>query len=168
MNRGFVVGRVFRGNESVSGAVAIVASIMSADGWIGIGGQNKNISSTNSDGQFSIPFAWSGADIGKAHSGLSILVGAYVENKGSGGGVWLETGRTSVNGYLFKDLEALMGVPFNDFWQSIKDKNVPGLLDFTKDFIQGYRKFTDYPFYKTGVWTSESWMILAGANIYIK
>lgn len=167
MNKGLVVGTVLDGNgKAVDDAEVWLGRVTTGGGLLYIGGQGKKYFSTDSKGKYGIPFPWSGADIGDVMNSLSLLVVAIKERR-DGNTTFVRVGRVSVKGYLFKDINALLGVPLSDPAQAFKDRNAPALADFAKDMIESYRKFADYPIYKTGLATNESWMILAGANIYI-
>lgn len=168
MNKGLIVGTVRKSNnETVSDAEVYIGRITTGGGLLYIGGQEKAHFSTNSKGKYGIPFPWSGAQIGDVMTSLSILVVALKEHSLGHNHTYVQVGRTTVKGYLVKDINALLGVPLTDSAQAVKDRDAPALMDFAKDLIESYRKFSDYPFYKTAMATTESWMILAGADIYI-
>lgn len=167
MNKGLVVGTVLDSDgKAVGDAEVCIGRVTTGGGLLYIGGQEKKMFSTDSKGKYGIPFPWSGADIGDVMNSLSLMMVAFKERR-EGNTTFVRVGRNSVKGYLFKDINALLGVPLSDPAQAVKDRDALALMDFAKDMIESYRKFSDYPIYKTAMATNESWMILAGANIYI-
>jgi hypothetical protein len=170
MNKGLVVGKVMRSNgEAVEDAEVWIGRVMTGGGLLYINGQDrmKFATSTDSKGKYGLPFPWNGADIGDVMNSLSILVVAAKDLR-TGNNDYSQGGRITVKGYLVKDIKGLMGVAVSDPAQAVKDGDAAALIEFGKDMIQSYRKFADYPIYKTGLSTTENWMILAGANIYLR
>ena len=74
-------------------------------------------------------------------------------------------GRADARALLVKDVSGLMMIPMDDIVAAIRNGDIPGMAEFISDFMHSYRKVSVYPFYKTGQLSTESWLLLAGANI---
>jgi hypothetical protein len=165
MNKGLVVGKVFTNKGNLkSGAEVLLHRV---DGGSQQLNDKRFSGSTDSKGQFSIPFEWSGTGFADDVSVITLLISASVEHNLSSLSTAWTIGRTTTRGMLMRDVKGLMMVPLNDIIAAVKSTDIPGILDFLQDFIAGYRKFAAYPFWKTGQLSTESWLILGGANIFL-
>lgn len=172
MNAGLIIGNVWdKSRNKVSEAKVTMFNLRGkAGGVIPVTGDNNNstgsaYTTTNSNGYFELAFAWSGGDIAwsiGAEKRASMTIYASID-------VWqsdkVNTEYTSpftyATGFMVRDVFGLAGLTPPDL------RTFPGMLEFSKDFLESLSKLKFHSVFKQNRLSTESWLILSAANLFI-
>jgi hypothetical protein len=167
MNRGLIVGNVFKDGIPVSGVDVIMRRITTSEGLLDVEINNEGL--TNSKGQFAIPFGWYGDQFADTLLWMEIILIAIKKHRTTPLTSWYETGKATIRGYLIRDVESLFGVAVTNISDAVQQQNDADLLTFTTSFKKHWGKMSVVlSRYRTAVLSTESWMIIGAGNIYIK
>ncbi len=172
MNAGLIVGTVRnKSGNVVSGASVWMFDLFGKAGGRIIANGDKNvrygspITETDSRGYFELAFAWSVEDIGHAIGGSGRVRMFIAANEtvwqNDNSNMTYDARPLPIPGFLLKDVLGHAGLTPPDL------KNIPGLMEFSKDIVESASKLKSHPVFKMHLLSSESWLILAAANIVI-
>jgi hypothetical protein len=165
MSIGMIAGQVLgRTGAPAPGATIALTRAVSAEGndlgAMGPKGEKKFIYGTvRKNGRFQIPFVWSGTEIAGALLGPTLYITAFTEQGG-----WTNAKATvPARGYLIKDVLTLSQSFMSTFG------SVPEIADFGVDIVNTIKGYSPTPLWKTtSLWTTESWVIAAGAYVHLR
>ncbi len=170
-NAGLIIGFVRdRSGNLISGADVWIHDLFGDGKPILATGENNirvgsPMTQTNSKGYFELAFAWSGADIAHAIGGggrVRMFIRA-METVGltDNSNISHFASPLHLTGYLIKDVLGQAGLAPPDL------KSIPGLIEFSKDILDSAAKLKSHPIFKVNMLTTESWLILSAANLFV-
>ena len=172
MNKGLIIGKVVdKSGNQVSNAEVIMPHIRGmAGGQIRATGETNSHwgspkTKTDSDGLFSLIFAWSGTEIGAVIGGggrtaitLAASIDVEHDNRSS---TMYTSGHQIVTGHMVKDTISMTGLlPPNI-------RTLEGFASVAKKAVDVGLKLKSHPLFKTNMLTAESWLIYSIAGLVI-
>ena len=166
MNRGLIVGKVYRPNGKGAGdAVVSIARIYGGSGLLGIQSIYRK---SDSDGNFALPFLWSAADIfSKDTTFIFANIVAYTEVVTERGltTYWTMTAHatTEVRCVFMRDAIGQLSMITNTF------DSMPEIADSAISLATALKNWSGLvPFWKTNLLTTEGYLIVGAGNIYLQ
>lgn len=166
MNRGLIVGRIFSpSGKGAGGAFVTVTRVYGSGGLLGI---QKIDGKVRSNGQYAVPFLWSGTEFADDLSSLktTAIVVARTESVTKSGRVttWTTTAgaRAEVTCVIMRDSMGQLATVANTFG------SIPEIADSALSLASALANYKNLvPFWKTSLWTTENWLMVGAQDIYL-
>jgi len=161
MNVGLIVGKVWKPDKDEGAPTGEVALYKIMGGKeVGFKGQKYQYAATelDSNGEFELPFAWSGTEFAEDLSVITMyLYASWSVFKNYQGFQTFAHARVTLRGYVVENMGCRIALALPDL------QSYPGLLAFGKSLIEAYRNIKGIPIPSVD-WTSAECKLMLSAG----